>query len=195
MIRGFLKSREPDYEGTIDVLLATEIGDRARKAKAPHQLKNLREHVSPSPGRPSERKEGVTDFQIARFLQMFDRRAGFAIDHCNRLHFAWVWLGVHLDCGPWTVRYSLEKRLGARLVATRRWRKGEAIPLLVGCLGELGPEEEAELLVPGKNDFSVMWSCRRKTAQLWLGPAAYINHDCIPNAKFIASGNTARVQV
>jgi histone-lysine N-methyltransferase SUV420H len=62
-------------------------------------------------------------------------------------------------------------------VLTARARsKGDEVTLLQGCIADIDPREEDVLLRPGDNDFSVMFSNRRDRSQLWLGPAAYINH-------------------
>jgi hypothetical protein len=114
-----------------------------------------------------------------RYLQMFSPNSGFCILPDKR------YAGDRVD----------GRLVGGRLVVTKPFRKDEKIECLKGCVAEVTKEEEPVMLRPGENDFSVMFSNRNDRSQLWLGPAAYINHDCNPTCKFISSGTAASVQV
>jgi len=60
--------------------------------------------------------------------------------------------------------------------ATRKFKKGEEINLCRGGVADLTEEEDNKLRQGGqKADFSVLYSSRKKSFGLLLGPARFVN--------------------
>lgn len=99
-----------------------------------------------------------------RYLAMFLPAAGFEVGH--------------------TSRYS--GRLEAKVCASRPWKQGDEVRLCSGYVAQLSAAEENKLTHVDKRDFSVMFSTRKDSSCLFLGPARFVNHDCNPNCKVLS---------
>ena len=97
-----------------------------------------------------------------RYLSMYSPRAGYEIDR--------------------TFRYKTSRKVEARVCATRKWIEGDEVRMLYGILAELSADDEKRL---DTNDFSVMYSAKKKSACLFTGPARFVNHDCNSNLKVL----------
>ncbi|CBY11806.1 unnamed protein product [Oikopleura dioica] len=104
---------------------------------------------------------------IFSFLKFWDPKSGFTVREC--------------------ARYSKEGNRGAAIYATRSFKTGEEIKGLKGCSAPMTDEQYEQLVTPGKNDYSILIGFPRRKGpnrhSLWLGPAAYINHDCRANCE------------
>ncbi|XP_042371553.1 histone-lysine N-methyltransferase KMT5C-like, partial [Plectropomus leopardus] len=100
---------------------------------------------------------------VYRYLSAFLLDSGVKIKYCDR--------------------YSVETN-GAKVVSTRQWFSGQRIEVLLGCTAEFRPGDST-VLRAGVNDFSIMYSLRKRCDQLWLGPASFVNYECKPNCRFL----------
>ncbi|KAF3938327.1 hypothetical protein ABW19_dt0209434 [Dactylella cylindrospora] len=82
-----------------------------------------------------------------------------------------------------TNRYTL-KTHEASIVARAPIQKGDVIKNLSGVMVTMTKEEEDEFNEASNRDFSIIQSSRKTGAQIFLGPARFVNHDCSPNTKF-----------
>lgn len=93
------------------------------------------------------------------------------------------------DC-PWEVsttnRYTITN-YEAAVTARKRVKQGETIKYLTGTLVPLSTEESMNLDMTNRN-FSIVVNARKKSDQMFLGPARFANHDCSPNGRLIMKG-------
>lgn len=109
---------------------------------------------------------------LRRYFAVYLPKAGFELDR--------------------TYRYECTKKVEACLLATQEWKAGDELKCCAGVIAELTSEEELAL---AERDFSVMYSTKRNSMCLFMGPARFINHDCNPNCKFISFGDTISFKV
>ncbi|EWC44502.1 hypothetical protein DRE_06770 [Drechslerella stenobrocha 248] len=88
-----------------------------------------------------------------------------------------------------TNRYTL-KSLEASVVARAPIAKGDVVKNLSGVMVTMTKEEEAEFNEASNRDFSIIHSSRKAGAQIFLGPARFVNHDCLPNCRFVSASKS-----
>lgn len=128
--------------------------------------------------------------------EILDRRLGFATHKTQiptfssfsqkELKYLDEHKGLYFEACAQSSRFSIERctmfvedgDVGAKVMASNELKSGTVISELCGRLVTV----RESFLIPGKNDFSVVHSTYRKKSQLWLGPAAYANHDCESNS-------------
>ncbi|KAJ6263185.1 Histone-lysine N-methyltransferase [Drechslerella dactyloides] len=88
-----------------------------------------------------------------------------------------------------TNRYTVTS-LEASVVARAPIVKGEVIKNLSGVMVTMTKEEEAEFNEASNRDFSIIHSSRKAGAQIFLGPARFVNHDCSPNCRFVSASKS-----
>lgn len=71
-------------------------------------------------------------------------------------------------------RYAGDGDCGTKVVAKVKINSGEILKDLCGYMCVV----DESYLKPGQNDFSVVHTTYRNQTRLWLGPAAFVNHDC-----------------
>jgi histone-lysine N-methyltransferase SUV420H len=85
-----------------------------------------------------------------------------------------------------TNRYTIYTH-EACVTARRPIKTGEKIKYLTGHQVAMNKDEEHQLELTQRN-FSIVFSSRKKTQSLFLGPARFANHDCNANARLTPVG-------
>lgn len=100
------------------------------------------------------------------------------------------YVNIYLPDCPFEVtttnRYTITSH-EASVTARRDINAREEIKYLTGVQVAMTEEQEKTLELQRK-DFSLVYSSRRKTRSLFLGPARFANHDCDPNARLATKG-------
>ena len=103
---------------------------------------------------------------LKKYLRSLTDESGFVLVKCDR--------------------YSMEGHLGAKVLSTKGWSKGEKIHGLVGSSRDITEDFEEELIQRKVSTSCIIRSERSKSLLVVIGPISFINHDCKPNSKFVS---------